>query len=73
MCWAPIACAYTPVMSAARLGAHTGAVVNAFVKRTPSRASRSMRGVRATGSPYAPNRGLESSARIKTMLGVAAG
>jgi len=39
MCCAPIAFCHIPVMIAARLGAHTGAVVNALVNRIPSRAS----------------------------------
>jgi hypothetical protein len=51
MCWAPMAVWYIPVMIAARLGAHTGAVVNACVYRTDSRASRSSTGVRAMVSP----------------------
>jgi hypothetical protein len=50
-----------PVMSAARLGAHTPAVVKTFVKRTPSAARRSRFGVRAAESPKAPIRGLRSS------------
>src|SRR5918994_4453849 len=58
-----------PVMIAARLGAHTGAVVNAFVYRMDSLARRSSTGVRASASPYAPSRGLMSSFEIQTMFG----
>src|SRR5262245_47766307 len=58
-----------PVMIAARLGAHTGAVVNACVYLADSRANRSRTGVRASVSPYAPMCGLISSFEIHTMLG----
>ncbi len=51
MLFAPIAVAYMPVISAARLGAHTPELENMRVKRTPSRANRSRTGVSATGSP----------------------
>jgi hypothetical protein len=51
MCSAPVELAYIPVKSVERLGAHTGAVENARVKRTLSRASRSSVGVRPYGSP----------------------
>src|ERR671919_375447 len=59
-----------PVMIAARLGAQTGAVVNAFVKRTASLANLSSTGVRASGSPYAPRCGLMSSFEIQTIFGL---
>src|SRR5687768_3544698 len=62
-----------PVMIAARLGAHTGAVVNARVYRTDSFAKRSRVGVRARVSPYAPRRGLMSSFEIQTMFTLARG
>jgi hypothetical protein len=44
-----------------RDGAHTGASEYAASKRIPCVASRSMVGVRATGSPYAPTYGEASS------------
>src|SRR5690606_6587401 len=66
---APIEVAYMPVISAARLGAQTPEVANAFSKRVPSAASRSTFGVRASGSPYAPISRLTSSATIQTTFG----
>ena len=62
-----------PVMIAARLGAHTGAVVNACVYLMDSRANRSSTGVRASASPYAPMCGLMSSFEIQTMFGLVEG
>ena len=51
MWWVPRLTGCMPVITALRDGAHTGAVVNAFVHSAPSAASRSRFGVRATGSP----------------------
>src|SRR5262245_57773092 len=47
----PLACGYRPVRKLARLGEQSGVVANAFVKRAPSRASRSMFGVSTNGWP----------------------
>ena len=40
-----------PVRNVARVGEHTGLLLSACVKRTPSAASRSMFGVRMSGFP----------------------
>ena len=69
MCWPPIEMACIPVMSEARLGAQTPAVVKECVKRVPSVARRSRFAVRATGSPKAATRGLISSATRSRILG----
>ena len=49
MWWLPIEVGYMPVMRPLRLGAHTGAWVNARVNRAPSAASLSRCGVRPSG------------------------
>ena len=48
-------CGYRPVSSAALDGEHCGVAAKARVNSIPSRASRSMVGVRTSSAPAAPN------------------
>src|SRR5689334_4544924 len=52
-----------------RDGAHTGEAEYAHRYVTPSRASASIVGVRASGSPYAPTKGLLSSLMSHSTFG----
>jgi hypothetical protein len=70
MWWAgPAVAECRPVISVNREGAQTGASQYAASYRMPSAARRSIVGVRATGSPYAPMYGAASSLMNHRMFG----
>ena len=61
---------YSPVTMLARLGEHSGVTANMFRNCAPSRASRSMLGVRANGCPAAPkSSNRRSSTTMSRMFG----
>jgi hypothetical protein len=53
--WMPCCDGTRPVRNVARLGEQTGVAANACVSRTPSDASLSSVGVRASGLPQQPS------------------